>query len=298
LFEGSEAMKGRRGKCHACGEVFSIELRVADGSPESPIGKQTKPTSSFDSLDDDLTLDALPSESQSKRSAKHATSSGTLVSRASRKDSQPIQFNCVSCKGRLQVPGAAARQLTHCPHCKRQLTIPSESEPTLQELAANDPWANLSPLGPAPASMPQSNPFGDTMYPPPSPMTPMTSGVMRRSGGNGGQYITCGVFIAICALLGIAVEIFYIVAGTIAMMRPNVEQAIVAGQIFAASLMFVLSLIQLVGGISLARRSGLYMARTGAIICCLPCICVILNIPFGIWGCILAFGRDAEREFR
>ena len=62
--------------------------------------------------------------------------------------------------------------------------------------------------------------------------------------------------------------------------------------------MLVLSLLQLAGGISLARRSGLSMARTGAIICCLPCICLVLNIPFGIWGCILVFGKDADREFR
>ncbi len=311
LFEGSEAMRGRRGKCHACGDVFPIDLRVADdASVESPVEKQMKenkvPKVSHSSFDDDLTFEILPDEpkatrEQTSRAVNPANSTGTEVYRASRGEVPPIQFNCTGCKGRLEVPGAAAQQLTHCPHCKRQLTVPSASEPTAEALAASDPWADLSPLGSAPAQMPQSNPFGDTFYPPPMPMSSMSapmSGARRRSGGKSGQFITCGVFVAICAGIGIAIEMFYIVVGTVAMMVPNVDHTVASIYIFVPSVMFVLSLLQLVGGISLARRSGHNMARTGAIICCLPCICLILNIPFGIWGCILVFGRDAEREFR
>ena len=314
LFEGSQAMRGRRGKCHACGDVFSIDLRLADKDPvESPVEKHsrrhleqpTAPTNSFDSLDGDLTLDGLPNEAKAKSELieklnRQANSSGTVVSRVSRGDLPAIQFNCTSCSGRMEVPGEASRQLTHCPHCKRQLTIPSASEPTPEALAANDPWAGLTPLGSAPAQMPQSNPFGDTMYPPPMPTSSMSAmpGTRRRSSGDVGRHMTCGISIAICALLGIALEILYIVIGTIAMMPPNVDRTQASIQIFIASLMFVLSLLQLVGGISLARRSGIYMARIGAIICLLPCVCLVLNIPFGIWGCILTFGGNAERDFR
>ncbi len=60
---------------------------------------------------------------------------------------------------------------------------------------------------------------------------------------------------------------------------------------------FILSTTQLLGGIALARQRSLGMARTGAMICCLPCLC-ILNIPFGIWGCILVFGKEAQRKFK
>ena len=71
---------------------------------------------------------------------------------------------------------------------------------------------------------------------------------------------------------------FYIVIGTMAMFNiPNMGRdqfIIITLQIIVAVVMFVLSLLQLVGGISLARRSGLNMARTGAIICCLPCVCL------------------------
>lgn len=307
LFEGTEAMRGRRGICHACGEVFAIELRVADQPLANAVEASSKPAMSLkNSFDDELTLGLIPDESQPKRASKPApkqpTSTGKVVSKVLDNDIPPIQFNCMGCSGRLEVPGAAARQLTHCPHCKRQLTVPIESEPTPEGLAANDAWADFVPLGSAPAPIPQSNPFGDTLYPLPMPMSSMpmssmTSGAGRRSGDKRGLYITCGVFISICAFLGMAMEIFYIAMATILLMRPNVDRLSSSVQIFVLSVMFVLSLLQLVGGISLARRSGLLMARTGAILCCLPCICLI-NIPFGVWGCILAFGKDAERDFR
>ena len=306
LFEGSEAMRGRRGKCHVCGEVFSIEVRVADITPAE---KPDHFSSSFD--DDDLTLLVLPDEltaahesvAKTRSHTKQPIPSGTVLSIASRDDLPPIQFSCESCTRQMVVPAEAAGQLTHCPHCKSQNTIPSESELTPESPVANDPWADLIPFGSAPAPMSESNPLGDTTYSSPySPVAPMTSGSTRRSAGKGGQYVTCGVFIAICACVGIAIEMFYIVIGTMAMFNiPNMGRdqfIVITLQIIVAVVMFVLSLLQLVGGISLARRSALYMARTGAIICCLPCVCLVLNIPFGIWGCLLAFSREAHRDFR
>lgn len=307
LFEGSEAMRGRRGKCHACGEVFPIELRIAD---HQPIEEKPKPTLKPNSFDDDLTLDVIPKESRSNSSARpnsqppskptasRRKTTGTVVTKVKQENTPPIQFNCTSCKGRLEVPGAAALQLTSCPQCNAQLTVPSETEPMLEALAAADPWANLSPLGSAPASLPQSDPFGAlSSYPAQMPMPSATSGVWRRSSDKSVFYITCGIFISICAFIALAVEIFYIVIATISFMLPNTERIVISSWLVTLSLLFVLSLLQFVGGIALARRRGVNMARTGAIICCLPCIC-ILNIPFGIWGCILVFGEDAKREFR
>ncbi len=307
LFEGSEAMEGKRGKCHACGDVFLIELRVADKiRVDSPVDESKAPTNSFDGFDGELTLNAPPNgaHSTSERPSKpnkQTTSSGTVVSRVSPGDLRPIQFNCTSCKGRMEVPGESARQLTHCPHCKRQQTIPSESEPTREAQSASDPWANLSPLGSAPAPMPQASPFGDTMYPPPMPMSSMTSSRGRRRSSVGSQFIACGIFTALFASIAVVIEIIYIVLYTMILVAaPNRDPA--ASTYFALTLLMwicllLLSIAQLVGGIALARRSGIQSARTGAIICCLPCFC-LFNIPIGIWGCILVFGNDAEREFR
>jgi hypothetical protein len=290
--------------------VFNIQLRVADDNaakaPEEQRAQESRtparPHSRFD--DGDLTLDVSPNEPKSKldstsKPKKPSTSSGTVVSKVSRSDLPPIQFNCTSCKGRMEVPGEAAQQLTHCPHCKRQLTIPSESEPTPESLAANDPWANLSPLGPAPVPFEQSSPFGDTRYPPPS-MAPMAP-IGRRRSDDPVQHIICGIFISLFALIAIVVEIFQIVINTIVLIaagdsNPTMSAATI-WILVVWTFLLILSIVQLVGGIALARRVGINTARAGAIICCLPCFCLI-NIAFGIWGCILVFGNKAERDFR
>lgn len=302
-------MRGRRGKCHACGDVFTIELRVAEESPpnatlEQPAKETRNPNRSFDNLNGDLTLDVVPdgthSSVRSSNPVKTPKPSGTVVSRVSKSDLPAIQFNCTSCRGRMEVPGEGAHQLTHCPHCKRQLTIPAESEPTPEALAANDPWANLAPLGAAPVPMQQSSPFGDTLYPPPMPMSSMSYG-RSRSGTDATQFIVCGIFIAIFAFFGIAFEIFEIVINTMVIVALGDKDAVVSGLAISRtatfSVLLVVSIIQLVGGIALARRSGIGVARAGAIICCIPCVCLI-NFPFGIWGCVLTFGKDANRNFR
>ncbi len=59
----------------------------------------------------------------------------------------------------------------------------------------------------------------------------------------------------------------------------------------------VLVIVKLFGGIAMVRRAGLASAKTGAILSCLPCLCCIVNVPIGIWACILTFSNDAERQF-
>ncbi|MDX1925620.1 MAG: hypothetical protein SFV81_03830 [Pirellulaceae bacterium] len=304
-------MQGRRGKCHACGNVFPIELRIAEQISDNSVAEVPRQTpasspSSFDNIHDELTLDEPPKPakvSSERASSRSATSAGTVVSKASRSELPPIQFNCTSCRGRMEVPGEAAQQLTHCPHCKRQLTIPAESEPSPEALAANDPWADLSPLGPAPIPMQQTSPFGDTLYPPPTAMSSMSplppSG--RRRGNDPTQHIVCGIFISLFALIAVAIEIYEIVIYTIIFVAAGSSNPVattVSGWIIAVCVfLLILSILQLIGGISLARRTGINLARTGVVICCLPCFCLI-NIAFGIWGCLLVFGNNAERDFR
>lgn len=311
LFEGNESMRGKRGKCHACGEVFTIDLRVADSIASAPATEQAKtptqsaPSNSFDSFDGELTLDApledFPVEQQP---ASTFTTPGTVVSKAGPRDKRPIEFNCKNCKGRMEVPGIAANQLTHCPHCKRQQTIPDESEATVEELAAADPWNDLGAFGGAPLDAPQSNPFGDTLYPPPMPMMPMP-GSRRSSSSNDNSwmYVVAGIFISLSALVSLAFEGFEILMSVMgfaaAKYVDKIQTSTAFWQVLIASLMFLPSLFQLIGGIALARRRGLIMARIAAVICCLPlpCVCIVVNVPFGIWGCVLTFSRDAHREF-
>ena len=310
LFEGNEAMRGKRGKCHACGEVFTIDLRIAEETPpQAP--KSPSPSAlrndAFDSFEGELTLYApieVPSE-ETKAPLRSASSPGTVVSKASPNEKRPIQFNCSNCKGRMEVPGIAADQLTHCPHCKRQQAIPSKSQPTLEELAKNDPWSDLGSIGGAPAPMPQANPFGDTLYPPPSTMTPLPmsnfSSGRSRGRDDGGQFVLAGIFVSLCALIAIGLEIAYIGFGSFLLSAAKnldpTQRNVVTFQVFFSFCCLVLSVLQIIGGIALARRRGLGLARLAAIICCLPCLCV-LNMPFGVWACILTFGENAKREFR
>ena len=305
LFEGNETQRGKRGKCHTCGEVFTIDLRIADApaQPATQEPNKSAPVNSFDSFDGELTLEGpiapLPPEQP-----RSATTSGTVVTKAGPRDKRPIQFNCKNCKGRMEVPGIAANQLTHCPHCKRQQSIPADSEPTIEELAAADPWNDLGTFGGAPAAAPQSNPFGDTLYPPPMPVMPMPGSRRSSSNDNGWMYVVAGTFISLSALASLGFETFEIlmsVMGFAAGKYTNkIQTSTMFWQVLIASLMFLPSLFQLIGGIAMARRRGLGLARTAAVICCLPlpCVCLVLNVPFGIWGCVLTFSRDAKREFQ
>lgn len=89
LFEGQEAMAGRKGKCHNCGEVFFINLeknRIPDLPPPLP------PT-------------------VSNRPAKPAQPSN-------------IRFSCTYCRGILEVPGDTSGMTTACPFCQQLLHIP------------------------------------------------------------------------------------------------------------------------------------------------------------------------------
>ena len=123
----------------------------------------------------------------------------------------------------------------------------------------------------------------------------------RRRGNDPTQHIVCGIFISLFAMIAVAIEIYEIVIYAIIFVAAgssNPVAATVAGWIIAVCLLLlILSVLQLIGGISLARRTGINLARTGVVICCLPCFCLV-NIAFGIWGCLLVFGNNAERDFR
>jgi len=63
-------------------------------------------------------------------------------------------------------------------------------------------------------------------------------------------------------------------------------------------LVVLLAVLEIIGGVAMVRQRGLTLARTAAIIGCLPCVCLVLNIPFGIWACVVCFSADASRDFR
>lgn len=67
--------------------------------------------------------------------------------------------------------------------------------------------------------------------------------------------------------------------------------------ILPSTLFGILALVQLFGGIALAMRKNLPLARTGAVLCAIPCT-GLFCFPIGIWGAILLFSGNPNRDFR
>ncbi len=142
LFEGQAEMEGRKGKCHACGAVFAIELKTSAAptvakptvakprAPSRPSPKQrpSKPTVARQ------TVNAKPAARQPKRdNSKPASPTPQRASRPSLAATQTsqlaasIRFACTQCQGVMEVPHSTAGRNTECPYCQQLLTIPQQS---------------------------------------------------------------------------------------------------------------------------------------------------------------------------
>ena len=276
LFEGKEDMRGRRGKCHSCGEVFTIQLRPAE-KPQLP---------TFQRASAQARSTSQPPQSISKSPPSSAGPRGEAGARSA----PAIQLTCSSCQGVMEVPAAAAGQSTACPFCEQLLHIPSShpSGPALDDFRTA--WAGS---GPDPLSLyvaagaPQA-----------------VGGASQRSGARDrAVYIFPGVFITILGVLEV-VSGAYIIMAMLSSFAERGDpttpgrQGFVVGLFLAGAMVFVLAIFQILGGIALARRRGLVLARVAAIITCLPCVfCFLLNVPFGIWGVIVCFTGSVKRDF-
>ncbi|MCA9159469.1 MAG: hypothetical protein KDA72_14135, partial [Planctomycetales bacterium] len=119
LFAGQAEMEGKKGKCHACGEVFAIALEpapVVSGGPSQRKTAEPKPK--------ELKPAELGPASASTPTVKPSSTS-VAISRAQRQ--APIQFNCQYCAGVMEVPAATSGRQTLCPYCDEPLTIPATS---------------------------------------------------------------------------------------------------------------------------------------------------------------------------
>lgn len=145
LFEGNEGMRGRKGKCHTCGEVFPIVLKPAD-KPEVPVRRAT--SGDRPSVDNPTNKQAGKSTTSSKKSAPVQ---GT------------IRIACGSCEGVMEVARSAAGQTTACPYCQQLLQIPTATgvppSPAPQSPAARKP--QQKPARPSASSV-QGSPIPTT----------------------------------------------------------------------------------------------------------------------------------------
>lgn len=162
LFAGQAEMEGRKGKCHACGEVFAISIEPGPAKAGQPAPNALSNSGS------NATTGGRPSGSPvvaglasrpaevEKRPAAATVTPRVSAPAPARPTSQviasglqaaaPIQFACRHCAGTMEVPAAATGQSTNCPFCGTRLTIPAKSEAALgQSLSSTsaDPQGNL-----------------------------------------------------------------------------------------------------------------------------------------------------------
>ncbi len=160
LFEGSEEMRGRKGKCHACGEVFVIQLKAPVGAeltevraPEM-IPKSTRARPATKSSTSRLA--SKPATRQASKPTASATPRPAQQPAVSLQPSSPsIQLACAKCEGIMEVPASAAGQTTNCPFCQQLLKIPQPKPKTSRSQTVAQPIRQA----PQPASAPfQSQP--------------------------------------------------------------------------------------------------------------------------------------------
>lgn len=170
LFAGQAEMEGRKGKCHACGEVFAIALEPGPSKEAQPVPSAVSTSSnnataggrpSNSTVVDRLSNKATEAEQRlataaaaiAKRPSAPTPSRPTVqVVESSSQSAAPIQFSCQHCAGTMEVPASAAGQQTNCPYCGVMLTIPARSEAALGQ-AVSSTAANLqgSPRAASPA---------------------------------------------------------------------------------------------------------------------------------------------------
>ncbi|MEO8269312.1 MAG: hypothetical protein ABI557_06305 [Aureliella sp.] len=147
LFAGQAEMEGKKGKCHACGEVFAIALEPVPVTPSGPI--VSSPT---------VARPSAPRPSVASPPVK-PLDKAVLISTTQRQD--PIQFNCPSCSGVMEVPGSTSGQQTLCPYCGESLTIPAMSQSPRISTASMPVASAVSSAAPTNAS---ASPTEQTMW--------------------------------------------------------------------------------------------------------------------------------------
>jgi DNA-directed RNA polymerase subunit M/transcription elongation factor TFIIS len=323
LFEGNEGMRGRKGKCHVCGEVFQIEIKLAGNSvglssptvaspsmtqsttpAMMPVASKTSPGTQQSALQ----LPKTPSGTRAtspmastpiKEAVKPAplTAEPTSPAKSTIK-AVPIQFACSKCQGILEVPADAVDQFTFCPYCDEQLTVPNKSTSKATHPAKSDRIVDIFDSTPGSETVSSGLEDLPPMDPIPFGMGHQHSMPRYRKSNGGTKYIVCGILTILCAVLSMAMEIYQLIVAVLLALTSAVRAESFAAGFVAIfiGLALIISIVQVVGGIAMIRRKGLALARTAAIINCLPCICI--NWPIGIWGAIITFGASAKNDFQ
>jgi len=213
----------------------------------------------------------------------------------------PWEFNCQYCNSRLRVPENTAGKRVRCPACGAEQTIPQPEEPIFPPLTEHQDAG--SPPGFAPAldsGLEYGLPSPDAPLASPyqSPRAPgmRTSSLAAASDRVKAPAICLIVLSSICLVLLCLMALAFAVAFAVdADMSDNaVVQAILC------FIQLPISIVMLVGSISMLRLRNRGLAITAAVLGAIPAIspCCLLGLPFGIWALTVLNDPQVQRAFR
>jgi len=255
------------------------------------------------------------------------------ISSESKPSSVPIQVICSTCGKELLAPALAAGKAVRCPGCRAAVKVPATVPSTAGAAGraasaqgpASRPAARMVPVStraataaPTDAVPSAENAMWDALADAQrsSPAGGAWSGAAGNSytqmgyGDSGFSYakkanrtpfyIINGVFISLWGLLLVGGSVLRLVLVIIALsnLPPNVtvDYARLSGLIVGLIFALILGAIQLLGGVLMAMRSNLGLARTTSIVAAIPCFGGLV-FPFGIWAAILVFSPKAKSDF-
>lgn len=202
---------------------------------------------------------------------------------------------CPHCSGTMAVPASAAGKQVSCPFCKQPIVVPSHSSAPSQPAQPQPAKEVFSGLDQDLSGF--ESPAGGATHNPYAVSQQSYAAPQLRNSNSTVQYIIVGIIYIVFGVL-------WILGCCVATLRRSLENpnflATPEGQgyIFGVLTLLAFSLGAIIGGISFVSAGSKRSARAASILACIPCFCMGIGIPFGIWGCVLTFSESADRYFR
>jgi phage FluMu protein Com len=216
----------------------------------------------------------------------------------------PIEFRCTHCNRLLRTPDETAGKQAQCPECGAITTIPSVSTAAPLGSAPQSPFAPGQPASGAPWPPQQADELAHATA---------RSYASRRVAGP-------AIVLIVLAALGIAWQLFFfaqlarkgadaVLSDEVRQMQPvqdllaqnpDMERWMVPGSAISAGVTLVISIVMLLGALSMKNLHSFGFAMVAAVLALIPCAtpCCCLPLPFGIWALVVLNDPSVKAAFR
>jgi hypothetical protein len=214
-----------------------------------------------------------------------------------------IHVSCPACRKTLNVPDHLLGKRVKCPEC----ATPFDAQPDAPPQAAGFPGAPVQPAPPSEPNFPPPPPaFSDLAGPPGYDLPGDRDDSFGRRDVAQARVLGPAIGLMVAPSLGILLSLFSLVlnlgtaAGNPALNnRPNQQIALALG-LGVAVLSLVLNGLIIYGANEMRTLGSKGMAMTACIlgIINLPGCCLILCMPFAIWGLVVINDPEVSQAFR